>query len=108
MIPPISSLPAIGSGNAATPATGSSGLASSGGSSGGSSSGFSNSVTNAIDALQQVQSSASSSAALAAAGQGNLSDAMIAATQASVDTQVTTAVANKAIAAFTQVMNMQV
>jgi flagellar hook-basal body complex protein FliE len=33
---------------------------------------------------------------------------MIAATQASVDTQVTTAVANKAIAAFTQVMNMQV
>jgi len=110
VIPPISSLPAIGSGTGTAPTTlaGGSSSPSSAGSSGGSAGGFSTSVTNAIDQLQQVQSSASSSAALAAAGQGNLADAMIAATQASVDTQVTTAVANKAIAAFTQVMNMQV
>jgi flagellar hook-basal body complex protein FliE len=111
VIPPISPLSTIGSGTGAaatSPVGGGGGLSSSPGSSGGSSGGFSNSVTNAIDQLQQVQNSASSSAALAAAGQGNLADAMIAATQASVDTQVTTAVANKAIAAFTQVMNMQV
>jgi flagellar hook-basal body complex protein FliE len=65
-------------------------------------------VTGAINQLSQVQNNASSAAALAAAGQGNLADAMIAATQASVATQVTTAVTNKAIAAFTQIMNMQV
>lgn len=101
MIPPISSsipsLPAVGS---TTTGGSSAGAASAGGSS------FDNAISNAIDNLQDVQNTASTDAAQAAAGQGNIADAMIASTQASMATQVTTAVTNKAIDAFTQVMNM--
>jgi flagellar hook-basal body complex protein FliE len=79
--------------------------AGAGSAAGGSS--FGDAITSAIDNVQQVQATASSQAAQAAAGTGNIADALIASTQASLATQVTTAVTNKAIDAFTQVMNMQ-
>ncbi len=60
----------------------------------------------AIDQLQNVQTSASSQAAQVAAGQGNIGDAMIASTQASVDTQVTQAMVTKAVDAFNSIMGM--
>ena len=41
-----------------------------------------------------------------AAGQGNIGDAMIASTQASVDTQVTQAMVTKAVDAFNSIMSM--
>jgi flagellar hook-basal body complex protein FliE len=65
-------------------------------------------VANALDQVQQVQNQASSLEAQAAAGQGSITDAMVAATQASLDTQVTVALTNKAISAFTDVMNLQI
>jgi flagellar hook-basal body complex protein FliE len=68
--------------------------------------GFSNSVLNAVDQLQGAQTNASSQAAQVAAGQGNIGDAMIAATQASVDTQVTQALTTKALDAFNSIMDM--
>jgi flagellar hook-basal body complex protein FliE len=40
-------------------------------------------------------------------GQGSVTVAMIQATQASLDTQVTVALVNKGVAAFTDIMNMQ-
>ena len=54
-----------------------------------------------------TQNAASNAEAQAAAGQGNVSDAMIAATQASLATQVTVALTNRAVTAFTDVMNLQ-
>jgi flagellar hook-basal body complex protein FliE len=65
-------------------------------------------VANALDQVQQVQNQASSLEAQAAAGQGSITDAMVAATRASLDTQVTVALTNKAISAFTDVMNLQI
>jgi flagellar hook-basal body complex protein FliE len=112
LIPPVSALPSLPSlsgpsaiGSSAGGAGGA-GAAGGAGSAGGGS--FDNAISSALDNLQQVQSTASNDAVQAAAGQGNIADAMIASTQASVATQVTTAVTNKAIDAFTQVMNMQV
>lgn len=69
---------------------------------------FSNTITQAMDQLQATQNQATSSAAAAAAGQGNVADAMIAATRASLDTQVTVSLVTKALAAFNQIMNMPV
>jgi flagellar hook-basal body complex protein FliE len=98
MIPPIQPLPG-------TPAPGVTGGTTATGNAGG---GFGESVASALGHLQGVQNSASGLEAQAAAGQGSISNAMIAASEASLDTQVTVALANKAIAAFTDVMNLQV
>ena len=92
-IPPISPPPA-------PPASGGAAAAGSGG-------GFSNSIANALDQVQQSQNTASTAEAQAAAGQGSVTDAMIDATQASLDTQVTVALVDKGVAAFTDIMNMQ-
>ena len=100
MIPPIAPLPPL----PPTPATGGAGPASAAGSGGG----FANQVANALDQVQQTQNNASSLEAQAAAGQGSITNAMIAATQASLSTQVTVALTNKAISAFTQVINLQI
>lgn len=67
---------------------------------------FSNAITNAVNTLQQAQTAASNAEALSAAGQGNLADTMIAATKASLDTQVTTSVLNKAVSSYNDIMNM--
>ena len=98
-IPPIQppSAPPIGS-----PSTGGAG------GSGGATGGFANSITNAIDQLQQTQNQASAAETQAAAGQGNVADALVKATEASLSTQVTVALTNRAISAFTQVMNLQI
>jgi len=67
---------------------------------------FSSLLSNAVNDLQQAQTTASSDEAQAAAGQGNLADMMIAASQASLDTQVTTDLLNKAVSSFTSIMQM--
>ena len=53
-----------------------------------------------------TQNTASTAEAQAAAGQGSVTDAMIDATQASLDTQVTVALVDKGVSAFTDIMNM--
>ena len=92
-IPPIAPLPAA-------PAAGGTAAAGTGDS-------FSGSISNALQQVQQSQNTASTAEAQAAAGQGSVTDAMIDATQASLDTQVTVALVDKGVSAFTDIMNMQ-
>jgi flagellar hook-basal body complex protein FliE len=92
-IPPIQPLPA-------PPAPAAPAAAGSGGD-------FSGSITHALDQVQQSQNTASTAEVQAATGQGSVTDAMVSATQASLDTQVTVALVNKGVAAFTDIMNMQ-
>lgn len=70
--------------------------------------GFASVLGNAIDSLQNVQNTASVAEASAAAGQGSLTDTMIAASEASLDTQVATAVLNKGLAAYTSIADMSI
>jgi flagellar hook-basal body complex protein FliE len=98
MIPPISSISTISPIQPLAPSTGVSPT---------SGAGFSNNITSALDQVQQTQNTASQTEALAAAGQGSVSDALIASTQASLATQVTVALTNRAVSAFTDVMNLQ-
>ena len=98
MIPPIAPLPPMPQ---APPAGGAAPASASSG-------GFANQVANALNQVQQTQNTASSLETKAAAGQGSITDAMIAATRASLATQVTVALTNKAITAFTDVMNLQI
>jgi flagellar hook-basal body complex protein FliE len=70
---------------------------------------FGHTLTNAIDGLQAAQTKADGLAVQAATGDlTNVHDYMIAATEASLATELTVAVRNKAVEAFTQIMNMQV
>ena len=96
MIPPIAPLPPL-------PAAGAPTAAASTASAGDS---FSQAVGNALDSLQNAQTTASTDEAQAAAGQGNLADTMIAATQASLDTQVSDALIEKAVTSYNSIMSM--
>jgi flagellar hook-basal body complex protein FliE len=69
---------------------------------------FASALGHGLDQLQQVQGKADDLAVQAAAG--TLSDPaeyMIASTQASLATQLTVAVRNKAVEAFNEIMRMQ-
>jgi flagellar hook-basal body complex protein FliE len=69
---------------------------------------FGNALTQGIDALQRTQANADGLATQAATG--SLSDVasyMIASNEAALATELTTAVRDKAVAAFTSIMNMQ-
>ncbi len=98
-IPPISPMPAIAPVGSA-PAVSSSGAASS--------ASFGNALTQGIDALQRTQSAADDLATKAATGSlADVTSYMIASQEAALATQLTTAVRDKAVAAFTSIMNMQ-
>src|SRR4051812_5294174 len=69
--------------------------------------GFGNAVVNALEQIQQTQASADGLAVKAATG--DLQDAhefLIAATQASLSTEMTVAIRNRAVEAFTSIMQM--
>lgn len=73
----------------------------------GSGEGFAGKVAQAMDDLQAVHTTADKTAQLAATGQlTDPSEYMIAATQASLATELTVAVRNKAVEAFTTIMSM--
>jgi flagellar hook-basal body complex protein FliE len=76
-------------------------------STGATGSSFSNIGTDLIDSLQNQQDNADSLALQASTGGGNVGDVMIAAQQASMTTDMTVAVRNKAVDAFNQIMGMQ-
>lgn len=107
-VPPIGSLPplpdlgATGSVGGASPASSGAGATAVGGSTGG----FSSVLGNAIDSLNTAQTTASTDEVKAAAGQGTLANTMIAATEASLDTQVATSLIDKALNAYTSIANM--
>jgi flagellar hook-basal body complex protein FliE len=70
---------------------------------------FGHTLTNALDSLQATQAKADTLAVQAATGDlTNVHDYMIAATEASLATELTVAVRNKAVDAFNQIMNMGV
>jgi len=70
---------------------------------------FGNLVLDGLDRLEGVQQQSESLAVKAATGDlQSIHDYTIAATQAAVTTQVTVAVRNKAVEAFTEIMRMQV
>ena len=70
---------------------------------------FGQTLTNALDGLQASQTKADTLAVQAATGDlTNVHDYMIAATEASLATQLTVAVRNKAVESFNQIMNMAV
>ena len=69
--------------------------------------GFGGKVAQAMDDLQAVHTTADKTARLAATGQlTDPSEYMIAATQASLATELTVAVRNKAVESFNAIMNM--
>jgi flagellar hook-basal body complex protein FliE len=71
--------------------------------------GFGTALTRALDGLQATQARADTLAVQAATGDlTNVHDYMIAATEASLATELTVAVRNKAVEAFTSIMNMPV
>jgi flagellar hook-basal body complex protein FliE len=71
--------------------------------------GFGSALTRALDGLQATQTKADNLAVQAATGDlTNVHDYMIAATEASLATELTVAVRNKAVEAFTSIMNMPV
>jgi len=75
----------------------------------GSAEGFSNALSGGLDNRQQLQSTADTLAVQAATGTlTNVHDYMIAATKASVATDLTVAVRNKAVEAFNEILRMQV
>lgn len=79
------------------------------GASGAAGAGFGDLVLDGLDRLDGVQKSADRLAVQAATGElQNVHDYTIAATQAQVSTQVTVALRNKAVEAFTEIMRMQV
>jgi flagellar hook-basal body complex protein FliE len=85
------------------------GTSAAGGTAAGGAHGFGQTLTNALDSLQATQTKADTLAVQAATGDlTNVHDYMIAATEASLATELTVAVRNKAVDAFNQIMNMGV
>ena len=75
----------------------------------GSGSEFGSMVLDGLDRLEQVQDKTDQLAVKAATGDlTSIHDYTIASTEASVTTQLTVAVRNKAVEAFTEIMRMQV
>ena len=69
---------------------------------------FGNALTQGIDALQKTQATADNLATKAATGSlQDITSYMIASQEAAIATQLTTAVRDKAVSAFTSIMNMQ-
>jgi flagellar hook-basal body complex protein FliE len=72
-------------------------------------SGFGNALIQALDGVQQTQNTADQVAKLAATGNlTNIHDLTIATSEAELTTQLTTAVRDKAVAAFNAIMSMPV
>ncbi|WP_341923903.1 flagellar hook-basal body complex protein FliE [Nocardioides psychrotolerans] len=92
-----------------TPPAGPGGVGAAGATAGVQGASFGDLVLDGIDRLEGVQDRSDQLAVKAATGDlQNLHDYTIAATEATVTTQMTVAVRNKAVEAFTEIMRMQV
>lgn len=72
----------------------------------GSSEGFAGLLGSALDSLEGVQQTAAQASLGAAAGTTSLSDLMVVTNEAQLATQLTVAVQNAAVAAFTKVLDL--
>jgi flagellar hook-basal body complex protein FliE len=112
IIPSISSAIAAGSSQAASAALGAaSGVVASGtgaaeATTGTSSSSFSDVLGNAIDSLDSSQQAATNLSLQAATGNASIADVTVASTNADLETQLVTAVRDKAVDAFNSIMDM--
>ena len=101
VIPPISGVSGIGAVATVTPTAPTSSV-------GGTDTSFGTALTHGIDSLQRTQSTADNLATQASTGSlADVTSYMIASNEANLATQLTTAVRDKAVAAFTSIMNMQ-
>jgi flagellar hook-basal body complex protein FliE len=71
-----------------------------------SSSSFSNVLGNAIDSLDSSQQAATNLSLQAASGNASIADVTVASTDADLETQLVTAVRDKAVTAFNSIMDM--
>ncbi|MFZ0249321.1 MAG: flagellar hook-basal body complex protein FliE [Acidimicrobiales bacterium] len=111
MIPAIPSIGAAITAGASQAATATSGAAASGAGSaqataGTSSTSFSNVLGNAIDSLDSSQQAATNLSLQAASGNASIADVTVASTEADLETQLVTAVRDKAVTAFNSIMDM--
>jgi flagellar hook-basal body complex protein FliE len=111
-IPAISSAIAAGSSQAASAASGAaSGAATSGAGAAQATTGtqptsFSDVLGNAIDSLDSSQQAATNLSIQAASGNASIADVTVASTEADLETQLVTAVRDKAVTAFNSIMDM--
>ncbi len=108
VIPSISSAIAAGSSQAASAASGAaaSGTGAAEAATGTSSSSFSDVLGNAIDSLDSSQQAATNLSLQAATGNASIADVTVASTNADLETQLVTAVRDKAVDAFNSIMDM--
>ena len=108
IIPSISSAIAAGSSQAASAASGAaaSGTGAAEAATGTSSSSFSDVLGNAIDSLDSSQQAATNLSLQAATGNASIADVTVASTNADLETQLVTAVRDKAVDAFNSIMDM--
>jgi flagellar hook-basal body complex protein FliE len=112
VIPSIGSSIAAGASQAASAASGAaSGAAASGAgaaeaTTGTSSNSFSDVLGNAIDSLDSSQQAATNLSLQAATGNASIADVTVASTNADLETQLVTAVRDKAVDAFNSIMDM--
>ena len=111
-IPSISSAITAGASQAATATSGAAsgaaapGTASAQAAAGASSTSFSNVLGTAIDSLDSSQQAATNLSLQAASGNASIADVTVASTEADLETQLVTAVRDKAVTAFNSIMNM--
>jgi flagellar hook-basal body complex protein FliE len=109
-IAPISSFSALALQTIPTlqPAAGATGAAGGAGAAGAAKPDFGSMVASGLEKLQSAQATSDNLAVKATTGDlTDIHDYMIAANEASVATQLTVAVRNKAVEAFTEIMRMQ-
>jgi flagellar hook-basal body complex protein FliE len=109
-IPSITSAIAAGASQASSAAGAASGAATGAGGAGAATgtqpSSFSDMLGNAIDSLDASQQSATNLSVQAASGNANIADVTVASTEADLETQLVTAVRDKAVTAFNSIMDM--
>jgi flagellar hook-basal body complex protein FliE len=109
MIPAIPSIPSVGQAESLgasqfSTAAGGAGTAATGAPTSGS---FENILGQAIDSLNGSTNNATTLSLDAAAGNASVADATVASTEADLDTQLASAVTDKAVTAFNTIMDMQ-
>ncbi len=105
MIPAIPSVPAIPTVGSSVEAGASQVGADAAG--GASSSPFSNMLGSALDSLNGSEQTASNLSLQAASGNASIADVTVASSEADLETQLVTAVRDKAVTAFDTIMDMQ-
>ena len=108
MIPAIPSIPSIGASESVGAAQAAASSSAAGTAPDAASSGsFENMLGPAIDSLNGATNSATTLSLEAAAGNASVADATVASTEADLDTQLASALTDKAVTALNTIMNMQ-